>query len=30
MVMWPISPRVNSPNNDDEKLLAEIALSDTA
>jgi putative SOS response-associated peptidase YedK len=30
MVMWPISPRVNSPNNDDEDLLAEVALRDMA
>jgi len=30
MIMWPISPRVNSPTNDDEELLAEIALSDRA
>jgi len=26
MVMWPISMRVNSPKNDDEGLLAEVAL----
>ena len=30
MVIWPISPRVNSPNNDDEDLLAEIPLLNTA
>jgi putative SOS response-associated peptidase YedK len=30
MVMWPISPRVNSPNNDDEDLLAKIPLLNTA
>jgi putative SOS response-associated peptidase YedK len=30
MVMWPISPRVNSPNNDDEDLLAEVPLLNTA
>jgi len=29
MIMWPISPRVNSPTNDDEGVLTEIALSDT-
>jgi putative SOS response-associated peptidase YedK len=27
MRMWPISTRVNSPNNDDEKLLDEIVLA---
>jgi hypothetical protein len=26
MVMWPISKRVNSPQNDDEDLLAEVVL----
>jgi len=30
MVMWPMSPRVNSPNNDDEDLLAEVPLLNTA
>jgi len=29
MTMWPISPRVNSPNNDDEDLLTEVALAQT-
>jgi putative SOS response-associated peptidase YedK len=26
MIMWPISMRVNSPKNDDETLLEEVAL----
>jgi len=30
MVMCPISPRVNSPNNDDEDLLTEIPLLNIA
>jgi putative SOS response-associated peptidase YedK len=31
MIMWPISKRVNSPDNDDERLLGEISLpADTA
>jgi len=29
MAMWPISTRVNSPNNDDQNLLAEIALAES-
>ena len=28
MIMWPISTRVNSPKNDDEDLLTEVALVD--
>jgi putative SOS response-associated peptidase YedK len=30
MIMWPISMRVNSPKNDDEELLREIALGEPA
>jgi hypothetical protein len=30
MVMWPISARVNSSDNDDEDLLAEITLEGAA
>src|SRR5262249_36099970 len=29
LTMWPISPRVNSPENGDESLLDEIALPET-
>jgi hypothetical protein len=28
LVMWPIPPRVNSPKNEDEDLLAEIVLAE--
>jgi hypothetical protein len=30
MTMWPISKRVNSPDNDDERLLEEISLAANA